>query len=130
MNYDDYIASRRAQYDAFAKAIRRIIERVLDAHPEIPRAQQIQARAKTADSLARKLRERGLSDSQTIESDLKDLAGVRLIFYTNADVDHFLGSRVIQENFKVDYDASNFNTTHRQSVGVSGGVRKYKSISP
>lgn len=109
MNYDDYIASRRAQYDAFAKATRRIIEHVLDAHPEIPRPQQIQARAKTPSSLARKLQERGLADSQTIETDLKDLAGVRLIFYTNADVDHFLGSRVTQENFKVDYDASNFH---------------------
>jgi ppGpp synthetase/RelA/SpoT-type nucleotidyltranferase len=109
MNYHDYIASQRAQYDEFAKAIRRIIEHVLDAHPEIPRPQQIQARAKTPGSLARKLQERGLTDSQTIESDLKDLAGVRLIFYTNADVDHFLGSRVIQENFKVDYDASNFH---------------------
>lgn len=109
MNYDEYTTSRHAQYDAFAKAIRRIIEHVLDVHPEIPRPQQIQARAKTPSSLTRKLQERGLTDSQTIESDLKDLAGVRLIFYINADVDHFLGSRVIQENFKVDYDASNFH---------------------
>jgi ppGpp synthetase/RelA/SpoT-type nucleotidyltranferase len=42
--------------------------------------------------------------SSYIEAELKDLAGVRLIFYTNTDVDQFLNSRLIPENFEVHWD--------------------------
>jgi ppGpp synthetase/RelA/SpoT-type nucleotidyltranferase len=45
-------------------------------------------------------------ESQTIETELKDLAGCRLFFYTNTDVDRFLNSRLISENFKIDFDGS------------------------
>jgi ppGpp synthetase/RelA/SpoT-type nucleotidyltranferase len=42
-------------------------------------------------------------DSANIETEIKDLAGVRLIFYTNTDVDRFLDTRIIPELFTADW---------------------------
>jgi ppGpp synthetase/RelA/SpoT-type nucleotidyltranferase len=42
--------------------------------------------------------------SSSIQDEIEDLAGVRLIFYSNANVDRFLNSRLIPENFEVDRD--------------------------
>lgn len=106
MNFKQYVGGKRQLYGAFAETIRTIIATVLDGQPSIPKPQQIHARAKSAPSLARKLKERGLERSQSLERELKDLAGVRLIFYTNAHEQAFLGSLIINENFHVDYDAS------------------------
>ncbi len=61
------------------------------------------ARGKGVTSLKLKLEERGLLESERIESEMKDLAGVRLIFYTNTDVDRFLNSGLIPDNFNVDW---------------------------
>jgi ppGpp synthetase/RelA/SpoT-type nucleotidyltranferase len=46
----------------------------------------------------------GLLASSSIEDEIKDLAGARLIFYTNTDVEQFLNSRLIPENFEVHWD--------------------------
>ena len=51
-----------------------------------------------------KLEARGLLESSSIEDEIKDLAGARLIFYTNTDVEQFLNSRLILENFEVHWD--------------------------
>ena len=59
---------------------------------------------KAASRLKPKLQDRGLLDSQSIEGQIKDLAGARLIFYTNTDVDRFLNSRLIPDNFEVQWD--------------------------
>ena len=94
MNFKQYVDKGQLAYDAFAKTIRGIIEVVLETESAIVRPQQIQTRAKSKSSLARKLSERGLTKSRSIETKIKDLAGVRLIFYTNTDVDQFLNSRL------------------------------------
>jgi len=106
MNFKQYVDEKRALYGAFADIVRTIIEVVLDGEPSAARPQQIQTRAKSPTSLARKLKGRGLERSRSIEKEIKDLAGVRLIFYTNTDERRFLNSRIINENFHVDYDAS------------------------
>lgn len=72
----------------------------------VPRPQSIQCRAKGAAHLKPKLEARGLLTSQTIEDHIRDLAGARLIFYTNTDVDRFLQSRLIPENFEVHWEAT------------------------
>jgi ppGpp synthetase/RelA/SpoT-type nucleotidyltranferase len=72
----------------------------------IPRPQSVQCRAKSAASLKPKLQERGLLESETIETEINDLAGAWLIYYTNTDVDRFLNSRLIPENFQIDRDAT------------------------
>ncbi len=76
------------------------------AADNLPQPQSIQFRAKGIDSLRHRLAEKGQLDTQTLESDRLDLAGVRLIFYTNNDVDCFLESRLIRDNFEVKEDST------------------------
>jgi ppGpp synthetase/RelA/SpoT-type nucleotidyltranferase len=106
MNYDEYIREGRPRYELFAKTVAAILQAAIDAGPQEFRLQQITCRAKDLVSLKRKLTDRGLLDSNSIEEELKDLAGCRLIFYTDTDVDRFLNSRLIFENFVVDFDGS------------------------
>jgi ppGpp synthetase/RelA/SpoT-type nucleotidyltranferase len=109
MNYEQFIGGERAKFEAFSQTVASIIQAAIDDSSETFRLQQITARAKTPVSLHRKLTERKLLQSENIEAELKDLAGCRLVFYTNADVDRFLQSRLIFENFNIDFDGSNFH---------------------
>src|SRR4051794_27249068 len=106
MNYDQYVQEGYLQYELFARIVAAILQSAIDDSAQDFRLQQIKFRAKGNDSLRRKLEERALLESQAIESELKDLAGCRLVFYTNTDIDRFLNSRLIFENFKVDFDGS------------------------
>src|SRR5882762_1266889 len=106
MNYDQFVREERSRYELFAKTVVAILQSAIDAEPRDFRLQQITHRAKDPASLERKLTERGLLESNSIEQELKDLAGCRLIFYTNTDVDRFLNSRLIFKNFVVDFDGS------------------------
>src|SRR6516225_1768063 len=104
MNFDEYEKKYETQYGEFSCIVREILEKAINGTEGVPRPQSIQYRAKEASHLKPKLEARGLSDSSCIEDEIKDLAGVRLIFYTNADVDRFLNSRLIPENFEVHWD--------------------------
>jgi len=106
MNYDEYVREGHLRYEEFARTVAAILRAAIDASGQDFHLQQISFRAKSKSSLHRKLAERALSESQSIEIELKDLAGCRLVFYTNTDVDRFLSSRLIFENFKVDFDGS------------------------
>lgn len=106
MNYDDYFREGHFRYEEFARTVAGILRAAIDDSGQDFHVQQISFRAKGIDSLRRKLGERGLSESKLIETELKDLAGCRLVFYTNTDIDRFLSSRLIFENFKVDFDGS------------------------
>ncbi|MGG9016243.1 hypothetical protein ACQ9A5_26165, partial [Escherichia coli] len=64
----------------------------------------VQFRAKDPASLSRKLENRQMSACPDIAEEIKDLAGCRLIFYTNTDVEAFAQSRILHDNFDVDYD--------------------------
>jgi ppGpp synthetase/RelA/SpoT-type nucleotidyltranferase len=74
------------------------------AHPQTFRLQQVQQRAKNPESLRKKLEDRGILTTASLEDDIKDLAGCRLIFYTNADISRFLQSAIIYDNFEVNWD--------------------------
>ena len=106
MNYDEYVREGHFRYEEFARTVAAILRAAIGDSGQDFSLQQISFRAKSKSSLQRKLAERGLSDSQSIETELKDLAGCRLVFYTNSDIDRFLNSRLIFENFKVDFDGS------------------------
>lgn len=106
MKYDQFVREKRSRYELFAKTIAEILQSAIRTEPRDFRLQQITHRAKDPASLERKLTERGLLESNSIEQELKDLAGCRLIFYTNTDVDRFLNSRLIFDNFVVDFDGS------------------------
>ena len=40
-------------------------------------------------------------ETTTLDTDIKDLAGCRIIFYTNSDVARFIGSGAMKENFEI-----------------------------
>lgn len=106
MNLEDYEKQHRPTYEAFANVVRFILEQAIAAAPSIPRPQSVQSRAKQVESLRRPLEEANNLDTQTLETDRRDLAGMRLVFYTNNDVDRFLGSRLIRENFEIEEDST------------------------
>ena len=104
MNFDEYQGKGEARYAEFACIVRDILEKAINRAEGVPRPQSIQCRAKEASHLRPKLEARGLLQSSSVEYEIKDLAGVRLIFYTNTDADRFLNSRLIPENFAVGWD--------------------------
>jgi ppGpp synthetase/RelA/SpoT-type nucleotidyltranferase len=104
MNFDEYEKKYQTWYTEFAGVVRDILAKAINGAESVPRPQSIQYRAKEASHLKPKLGARGLLESSSIEDEIKDLAGVRLIFDTNTDVDRFLNSRLIPENFEVHRD--------------------------
>lgn len=51
--------------------------------------------------MRKKLEERGIAGTTSLEDDIKDLAGCRAIFYTNNDVSTFISSGIVHQNFEV-----------------------------
>jgi|SRR6266487_698561 len=103
MNFDDYEKTYVSTYTKFADVVRFLLKDAITKTEGLPRLQSTKARGKEVTSLKLKLEERGLLASEHIESEIKDLAGVRLIFYTNTDVDRFLRSELIPNTFVVDW---------------------------
>lgn len=102
MNLEEYEKQHLARYHEFAQTVRSILEKSISSSAGLPRPQSIQCRAKSVDSLRRRLTEAGKLDTSTLEIERRDLAGVRLIFYTNNDVDRFLASGLIRANFEIE----------------------------
>ncbi len=103
MDFNTYEKTGHAEYAALADLVADILSAAIDQQGDV-RLQHIQRRAKAPSSLRRKLERQGALDSAEIEGSAKDLAGVRVILYTNADVERFLGSRLMHYNFGVDWD--------------------------
>jgi len=76
MTLEDY-KNRWANYQEFAKAVRLILEESIAEISEIRFPQTIQVRAKDPESLKKKLEDRLIINSNSIEEEIKDLAGVR-----------------------------------------------------
>ncbi|MDE1715313.1 RelA/SpoT domain-containing protein [Chromobacterium amazonense] len=123
MNLDDYEKQYFAKYQAFSETARFILEQALRATENMPRPQSVQCRAKEVESLRHRLAEAGNLDTQTLEQDRRDLAGARLIFYTNNDVDRFLASRLIHDNFEIEEDSTK---VHHPTPENSGA--RYRAI--
>lgn len=105
MNIDEYENRYLTIYAAFAETVRFIVAKALENSRELLRPQSVQCRAKGIESLRRRLAESGKLESQALELERRDLAGVRLIFYTNNDVDRFISSSLIRENFEIEDDS-------------------------
>ncbi|WP_046658751.1 RelA/SpoT domain-containing protein [Lysobacter capsici] len=99
MHIDEY-EKRQPIYEQFAKTVAAILSAAIE-HEGGYRLQVVRARAKDALSLKKKLIDRGIDSSNQIEEEIKDLAGCRAIFYTNGDVEKFIGSGLVQTNFDV-----------------------------
>lgn len=100
MDFDGYEREERAKYAALATTVAAILTAAIGAE-EGYRLQQVKERAKQPASLRRKLEQRGIAATTTLEEDIKDLAGCRAIFYTNSDVTRFINSGIIDQNFEV-----------------------------
>jgi ppGpp synthetase/RelA/SpoT-type nucleotidyltranferase len=118
VNLEDYEKKYFSTYEVFAETIRFILDRALLAAKELPRPQSIHCRAKGIDSLRRRLLEAGKLDTDTLELDRRDLAGARLIFYTNNDVDRFLASRLVRENFEIEEDSTKIHHPTPENKGA------------
>jgi ppGpp synthetase/RelA/SpoT-type nucleotidyltranferase len=118
VNPDDYEEKFYSTYAAFAETVRFILEKALLAAKNLPRPQSIQCRAKGIESLRRRLAEASELDTQTLELDWRDLAGARIIFYTNNDVDRFLASRLIRDNFEIEEDSTKIHHPTPENKGA------------
>jgi ppGpp synthetase/RelA/SpoT-type nucleotidyltranferase len=102
MNFEEYEKKWQSLYRELAEAVRFIINQAILARDDLPRPQSIQAREKSLKSLRGKLEQRELLDSPKIEDEIRDLAGVRPIFYTDSDVERFKKSDIIRANFAIE----------------------------
>ena len=102
MKFDDYEKTYIGVYAEFAAFVRTLLKNAIAETEGLPRLQSTKSRAKAAESLKAKLEGRDILASDRIENEIKDLAGVRLIFYTETDVDRFLSSRLVPELLEVD----------------------------
>jgi ppGpp synthetase/RelA/SpoT-type nucleotidyltranferase len=123
VNLDDYEKTYFSAYESFAETVSFILEQALLAADNLPRPQSLQRRAKGIHSLRRRLSETDKLNTQTLELDRRDLAGVRLIFYTNNDVDRFLESSLIRENFEIEEDSTRVHHPTPENKGV-----RYRAI--
>ena len=115
MDFDEYVQRGHGLYGAFAEAVRRILGAALDEFPKIKR-QEIQARAKSVDSLKKKLSD---NDTADIENRIKDLAGIRIILYTNSDVDRLERSSILLENFDIVWERTKFHYPVKEDANTS-----------
>lgn len=109
MNLQQYKESGKSAYAEFASIVARILESSIQEHAPHIRVQAIQKRAKDIASLGRKIESRTQApdgaisfDAERIEDDIKDLAGVRVVLYSNGDVYQFSQSSIIRGNFEID----------------------------
>lgn len=100
MDIEEFEREGRATYADLATTTAVILTAAISAE-EGYRLQQVKDRAKQPSSLRKKLEERGIAATTTLENDIKDLAGCRIIFYTNSDVTRFINSGIIGQNFEV-----------------------------
>ncbi|HEY4275192.1 MAG TPA: RelA/SpoT domain-containing protein, partial [Rhizomicrobium sp.] len=99
----EYETQYERLYGDFAQTVRALIKNEVAGRTDIPSVQWTKARPKDAESLSKKLADRGLSASIAIADEIKDLAGVRLIFYTDSDAEAFVQARVIPSLFDVEW---------------------------
>lgn len=109
MNIEEY-KENYPIYAAYAKAVKCELETAFECENNIPKPQAIQSRVKGVSSLKAKLKKQDILNTETIETEIKDLVGVRIIFYTYTDADNFLNSRFIHKCF--DVEPENIKTHH------------------
>ena len=103
MTFDEYVGEKIVLYREFCETVRQILEKAIGA-ASLPRPQSLQCRPKDPKRLKARLEESGTLNAANIEELRRDLAGARIIFYTNNDVERFIGSRLIFDNFEIEED--------------------------
>lgn len=118
MNVEDFEKTGRTLYARLAQVVDEILQHELKRFGAVAKAPQTQHRPKDVVSLRRKLTEKGLLASTTIEDQIKDLAGCRIIFYTTTDLERFRGSDIWRETFDVDWQDSKTHFPRSEDASV------------
>lgn len=109
MTLDEYERAGKQLYEEFAKLVAMLLSEEIAKRGEI-KLQHVQHRPKGLKSLRDKLvKEKVAADDPQIEGKIKDLAGCRLVFYTNTDVERFRQSGLINDLFEIDWDRTKFH---------------------
>ncbi|WP_085339945.1 RelA/SpoT domain-containing protein [Aquidulcibacter paucihalophilus] len=117
MNLVEYENGGRVLYADFAEAVAAILRAAVAEQKDL-RLQNIQYRAKDVSSLRAKLAKFEAQAELEISDIAKDIAGCRLIFYTNGDVYRFRQSRILHENFTVDKQRSKMHYPDSKEDGA------------
>ncbi len=125
MNLLEYEQNGRQLYQQLARVVGDLLKHALDAEGGY-RLQQIQHRAKSVSSLKKRLEEAQSIESTEIERIRKDLAGCRLVFYTNKDVSRFTQSGILSDLFEIDYDRSRI---HHPAPEEANAVHLFRSFN-
>jgi ppGpp synthetase/RelA/SpoT-type nucleotidyltranferase len=100
--FAEYEKEGHLLYERFATAVADILAAALQPLPKI-HVQQIQHRAKDPTSLSRKMADRNVAADSPLEKEIKDLAGCRVVLYTNSDVTRFEHENIVSMNFEIDW---------------------------
>jgi ppGpp synthetase/RelA/SpoT-type nucleotidyltranferase len=100
MDLTEYERTGLALYSAFSEAVSTILTAAIAADGSI-RVQQVQHRAKAPLSLRGKLEAAGSNPDTNVEEVAKDLAGCRLVLYSNNDVARLNNARILHQNFEI-----------------------------
>ena len=118
MNLEEYERSGFSRYERLAEIIARLLEGGIAAKGGI-RLEHIQRRAKSVESLSRHLEKDGQLGTDEIELHRKDLAGCRIILYTNNDVNRFTYSGLLGELFDIDWNRSRIHQPRPSEESVA-----------
>lgn len=102
MTLDVYERHGIERYAQFAAAVAGILDAAIRARSDL-RCYPAQHRAKDLPSLRRKLAKYEIAEGSDLGPAIKDLAGCRLIFYSNNDVKRFLRFGIVHDNFDIDW---------------------------
>ena len=108
MTLDEYEQTGKSLYADFADVVAAIIDAALRANGGI-RVQVIQKRAKASSEVRKKL----CGTVIDIETKVKDLAGVRIVVYTNSDIARLSNSRILFENFDIVWERTKIHYPHQ-----------------
>ena len=109
MDIDDYEKSWQYLYADFAETMSSIFSDAIAAASLKGSQPHIHDRAKNVERLRARLKEVGQQAADNIEDLRKDLAGCRIVFYTNGDLNEFLQSGILGDNFIIEYDSTRFH---------------------
>lgn len=129
LTLDVYERRGVGRYAQLAATVASILDAAIRARPEL-HAQPAQYRAKDPTSLRAKLAKFEIAEGRDLGAAVKDLAGVRLVFYSNGDVARFLQSGIVRDNFDIDwgrtrlhYPGADPSTPDNQFIGNNYVVR-------
>jgi ppGpp synthetase/RelA/SpoT-type nucleotidyltranferase len=117
MNLRDYKEGGHELYAEFAEAIAGILRAAITQQGGL-RLQNVQHRAKEVDKLRVKLVRARAESSDAIGDIAKDIAGCRVIFYTNRDVHVFGQSGILRENFDIDFERTKIHYPENKDDGA------------